>query len=61
MFKDPSDRYYQKKERLQKKLIKFQIYGRKQYKNLPEDKTQRLAEYRKNIINHGKMKQMKSD
>ena len=57
MFKDPSARYFQKKER----LIEFQIYGRQRSKNLPEDITQRLPEYRKNIINYGKIKQIKSD
>ena len=54
-----SAKYYQNKERLQKKIKKdiklFLIKKKKKaaiclYKNLPEDEKQRLVEYRKNIV-----------
>ena len=56
-----SARYYKKRKRFEKgswKVLKSfwrkkkkQQYGHKQYKTLPEDEKERLAEYRKNIIN----------
>ena len=56
-----------KKGRLQKKLVKaIKIllkkinkkwwYGYERYKNIPEGEKQKLVEYRKNIIKHGKKK-----
>ena len=63
MSKDSSANYYQdNKERLQKKLLKDikvflkkkkekkRQYGCGQHKDLPEDRKQKLVEYRKNII-----------
>ena len=60
MYKDSSAKYYQNnKEKLQKRLlrdIKFFLkmkrkikrqYGCEQYKTVPEDEKQKLAEYRK--------------
>ena len=56
-----------KKGRLQKKLVKaIKIllkkinkkwwYGHERYKNIPEGEKQKLVEYRKYIIKHGKKK-----
>ena len=55
---DSSAKYFQNnKERLQKKLVKDikvyeekqkkQWYGRERYKNLPDNKNQKLVKYRK--------------
>ena len=63
MSKNLSAKYYQEnKERLQKKLVKDikiflkekkqkkRQYGGECYKNLSEDKKQKLVEYRKNLL-----------
>ena len=59
MSKDSSAQWYQKnKEMLQKSYPKQKKRKSdnmtERYKNLPEDEKQRLAEYRKNIINEKK-------
>ena len=52
MSKNLSSKYYQENKEareifLKKKKKKKQQYGRKRYKNLPEDENQKLVEYRK--------------